>query len=106
MRMRYPETFQIKENAGFNLLVHGEGQLLAHCAANTLAVDKSHCHLLGISIQWEVKRRQVYPYSFIMHILSMCQNCKLCRNNMVIDGEIESKIKRALTHNITKDYKD
>ena len=42
----------------------------------------------------------------IMHILSMCQNCKLCKNNVVIESEIESKIKRALAYNITKEYKD
>ena len=36
----------------------------------------------------------------------MCQNCKLCKNNVVIESEIESKIKRALAYNITKEYKD
>jgi hypothetical protein len=36
----------------------------------------------------------------------MCQNCKLCKDNVVTDNEIESKIKRTLVNNITKEYKD
>ena len=41
-----------------------------------------------------------------MHILSVRQNCFLCKNNVANHSEIESKIKRSLTGNFTKEYKE
>jgi len=38
--------------------------------------------------------------------LSVFWNYKICKNNEVIDSEIEGKIKRAWTDNITKCIKD
>jgi len=35
----------------------------------------------------------------------MCQNCKLYKNSAVIDHETENNIKKALSDNVTKEYK-
>ena len=34
----------------------------------------------------------------MQHILSRCQNCYLCKNNVVTDREIASKVKWALAN--------
>ena len=72
-----------------------------------LPFDRSYHLRSGNSIQKKTKRRQVYySINFITHILSRCQNCKLWKNNMVIDIEIESKIKRALADIMSKEIKN
>jgi len=64
------------------------GQLLANGFGNTLPVDRSYRHLPGISIQMKAKGKG------------------LCKNDVVIDSEIQSRIKRTLTDNITTGYKE
>ena len=102
------EMITLKENANTKLLVSDECLLLPYGSGNRLPVDRSYRHLSGISTQMKAKGKiKAYCWTnVIMHILAMFQNCKLCRNDMTIDSEIESKIKRALAYNITKEYKD
>jgi hypothetical protein len=91
-------TIVLKDNASLKLIVADESQLLASASGNTLPVDKSYQHLSGITIQPKVKgRRKAYSSTNIVnHILSMCQNRYLCKNNMVIDSEIDGKIKKGI----------
>ena len=106
-RVTLPEKLVLKENANLKIIVDDRGQLLATASGNTLPVDKSYHHLSGISILKRTRRRQAYSCTNVInHILSMCQNCYLCKNNVTIDSEIAGRIKRALADNIINEYKD
>ena len=97
----------LKENVNMKFLIVGESPLLAYGAGNALPVDRSYRHLFYISLQRKTGRLQVYYSNVItMHIISKCQKCNLCKNNIVIDGETASKIKRELKNIITKENKD
>ena len=90
-----------------DFLVWDKGQLLSTAAGNILPVDQPYRSHSGISIQMKIRTRQAYSSTnIISQILSMCQNCNLCKNSVVSDNEITSKIKRALVHNITKESID
>jgi len=106
-RLRSPEMIALKENANIKIIIDDRGQLLATVAGNTLPTDTSNRHLSGISIQRKINKRKAYSSTNIVnHILSTCRNCYLCKNNVRIDSEIARKIKRALSENITMEYKD
>ena len=108
VKVSFPEKLVLKENANLKIIVDEDGQLLANGSGNMLAVDRSYCHLSGVSIRMKsVRKRRAYCCTNIInHILSTCQNCCLCKNNVIIDSEIAGKIKRALADNITNEYND
>ena len=106
-RVTFPEMILLQEITSLKCLVDEEGQLLSTAVGNVLPVDRSYHHLSSSSIRKKIRRRQAYSgNNVICHILSMCQNCTLCKNNVVIDSGTTSKIKRAFTDGITKEYKD
>ena len=107
-RLRSPEMITLKENANIKIIVDKEGHLLASACGNMLPSVKPYRQLSGISIQTKAKtKRKAYSSTNIInHILSTCRNCYLCKNNVIIDSEIARKIKRALSENITMEYKD
>ena len=89
------------------IIVDDERQLLAYCAGNTLLVDTSYRHLSSISIQRTVKWRHTYcRNNAINKIFSLCRNCYLCKNNMLVDSEIADKIKWALADDIAKEIEN
>ena len=51
------------------------------------------------------KKRRLLQHQSHNACLFQVPNCNLCKNNVVIDCETASEIKRALTANITKEYK-
>ena len=107
-RVSLPEKLVLKENANLKIIVDDRGQLLATASGNPLPVDKSYHHLSGVSILKRTRRRrQAYSCNNVInHILSICQNCHLCKNNVTIDSEIAGRIKRTLADNIINEYKD
>ena len=73
-----------------------------------LPVDRSYHVLSGIGVQMKVKgKRKAYCCTVVMmHIMSMFQNGKQCKNNVVLDNEITSETKRAIADNKTAGYRD
>jgi exonuclease I len=107
-RVRAPEMIVLKENANLKIIVDDRGQLLAYSSGSTIPIDRSYSHRSGITIQMKAKKkRKAYCCtSVINHIMSTCQNCYLCKNNVRIDSEIAGRIKRTLADNIINEYKD
>jgi hypothetical protein len=107
-RVRTPEMIVLKENGNIKIIVDEKGPLLALGSGNKLSIDKSYCLRSGNGIQMKAKRkRKVYCCcNIINHILSTCQNCHPCKNNLIIDIEIKAKIKSAMVYNIANEYKD
>jgi len=108
-RVTLPEKLVVKENANLKIIVDEEGQLLANGSGSMLAVDRSYRNSSGVSIRMKAKGKRRHAYScinIINHIMSMCQNCYLCKNNVTIDSEIAGRIKRTLADNIINEYKD
>ena len=59
MKVSFPEKLVLKENNNLKIIVDEDGQLLANGSGNTLAVDRSYCHLSGVSIQMKpVKKKE------------------------------------------------
>ena len=93
-RLKFPEMIVFKDNACLKVIFDNQGQLLTRSTGNTLPVDKSYRHLSGISIQRKKKTRQAYCCTnLINHILSQCLNCYKCKNNVVIDSEMQANLK-------------
>ena len=83
------------------------GQFLAIVCGNTLPSNKTYRQILSLSTQRKVKIRQTHSFTNIInHVLSTYWSCCLCKHNVVIHSEIVGKIKRALTDNVTKEYKE
>ena len=108
MRVALPEVLVLKENKNLNLLFDDEGQLIPTAGGKTLHLDRSYRYLSGVSIQMKSKRkRNTYCCTnAIRHIMSVCQNCKLCNSNVTIDNEMENKMKMALADHLTTVYKN
>ena len=105
-RVTFLEMIVLKENASQKDLVDYEGHFLITVAGNTLIVDRPYHHLYGSTIQRIVKAKGAYrSINIISHILSKCKTA-IYLNNVIIDYETTSKIKKALNDNITKEYKD
>ena len=88
----------LEDNPILEFLVDGGGQLLATAAVNMLPLETSCHHHPTITIQRKIKRRKSYSFSIIMqHIVSNCQNCNLCKNNVLMDKGMTGKIKKELS---------
>ena len=113
-------TFPVlKDNTSLKLIVKDDGQLLANEVDNRVnfllvvlvtrypSTDPITIFLVLIP-KWKQrgKERPTAALIITMHILSMCQNCKLCKNHFLIHRESKAEQKRALADNITIEDED